>query len=137
MTRIDSASSSSIAGDHASPSAGNETSTVQVGESDLSQVAQRLGLDLTSLLEANPKLGNSGNLQAGQDICTQGVRSARTTAEDIGGSEQSPSFSTSSSGPSTLAANEMLAKAMVQFRLDGRSPQTGTPGTPPPVLRCN
>jgi uncharacterized protein len=138
MTRIDSASSSSIAGDHASPSAGNETSTVQVGESDLSQVAQRLGLDLTSLLEANPKLGNSGNLQAGQDICTQGVRSAQTTGEEIAGAgEQSPSFSTSSSGPSTLAANEMLAKAMVQFRLDGRSPQTGTPGTPPPVLRWN
>lgn len=135
MTRIDSAGSSSVA---ASPSAGTETSTVQVGESDLSQVAQRLGLDLSSLLEANPKLANCGNLHAGQDICTQGVMSAQTTREEIAGThDQSASSSISSSEPSTLAANEMLAKAMVQFRLDGGSPQTGTPGTAPPVLRWN
>src|SRR5690348_10078876 len=98
MTRIDSASSSSIAGDHASNSAGTEIATVQVGESDLSQVAERLGLDLPSLLEANPKLANCGILQPGQDICTQGVRSAQTAGEEIAGTgDQSASFSTSSS----------------------------------------
>ena len=132
MARVDSAAGTSAASDLAGTSTENVVATVQVGENDLSQVAQRLGLDLSSLLEANPSLANCTKLQAGQDVCVQGVKSSQLPAEEIATSHETQGEA--SAAPSSLAANEMMAKAMVQFRLGGGNQQPGLPGMPP-VLR--
>ncbi len=134
MARVDNAAGTSAASDLAGASTANVVATVQVGETDLSQVAQRLGLDLASLLEANPNLANGAKLQAGQDVCLQGVKSSQVPVEEIAMSHEAQGEGLPS-GPSTLAANETMAKTMVQFRLDGRSQQPGFPGMMPPVLR--
>ncbi len=42
--------------------------TVQSGESDISQVANRLGYDVGCLLQANPQITDTAKLQPGQDI---------------------------------------------------------------------
>ena len=49
-------------------SANQSSETVLVGESKLSDVAQRLGVDVQSLIQANPHLGETAALKAGQDI---------------------------------------------------------------------
>jgi LysM repeat protein len=46
----------------------NHTTTVQVGENNLSDVAKRLGADPDDLQKANPQLGSNSVLKAGQDI---------------------------------------------------------------------
>jgi hypothetical protein len=48
----------------------NEVSvaTVQAGESNISQVASRLGFDVGQLLQSNPQISETSKLQPGQDI---------------------------------------------------------------------
>jgi len=51
-------------------SASNEGSvaTVQAGESNISQLASRLGFDVGDLLQSNPQISEASKLQPGQDI---------------------------------------------------------------------
>src|SRR5690242_18601015 len=55
--------------------------TVQVGESSISQVAQRLGCDPTSLLHANPHLTDPADLKAGQELNLPDLHPAEIIAE--------------------------------------------------------
>ncbi|MCI0415902.1 LysM domain-containing protein [bacterium] len=45
-----------------------ETATVQQGESNLSEVAKRLGISLQALLEANPQIKDPGQLTPGHEL---------------------------------------------------------------------
>jgi hypothetical protein len=46
----------------------NQVATVQVGESKLSDVAKRLGMDAQDLQKANPQISGTTSLKTGQDI---------------------------------------------------------------------
>jgi hypothetical protein len=50
-----------------------ETTLVQVGETSLAQVAQRLQLDANDLLAANPRIANPNSLTPGQEIRKPGT----------------------------------------------------------------
>jgi LysM repeat protein len=50
-----------------SQNADTQSTTVMVGETKLSQIAERLGIPLHSLIAANPN-GNAGNVNAGQEL---------------------------------------------------------------------
>jgi LysM repeat protein len=50
-----------------SQNADTQSTTVMVGETKLSQIAERLGIPLQSLIAANPNI-NAGNVNAGQEL---------------------------------------------------------------------
>lgn len=83
--------------------------TVQVGEENLSQVAQRLGVDFESLRRANPQVSDSGKVQAGQDIQlppSLGQQASRDTEVDSIPQSHLPPAPTSD----PLARSAVLAK---------------------------
>jgi LysM repeat protein len=86
--------------------------TVQVGEDNLSQVAQRLGVDLESLRRANPQVSDSGKTQAGQEIHLpppRGQQTPRDTQREV------ESIPQSSLPPAPLS--DPLTSSMVQAKL--------------------
>jgi LysM repeat protein len=68
MARIDGNPGSVSPFDLPDHSTNQSLETVQFGENKLSDVAQRLGVDVQSLIQANPHLGEGAVLKAGQDI---------------------------------------------------------------------
>lgn len=56
-------------GDAAALFADNSTATVRLGETTLSDVARRLGVDANCLRQANPLLSATTSLKAGQELC--------------------------------------------------------------------
>jgi hypothetical protein len=49
-------------------STSSPVTTVRLGETKMSQVAKRLNMDLTALLDANPQISDPNNLMFGQDV---------------------------------------------------------------------
>jgi LysM domain len=92
--------------------------TVQVGESDLSQVAKRLGQDPTSLAAANPQISDPTKLTVGQDInLPQNHSPAVPVANsEIGALGQSP---TTHSDPAP--AGDPLVKSFIQSGLTAKT----------------
>lgn len=95
--------------------------TVQVGESRLSQVAQRLGVPVGAMAVANPNLPDHDRLKAGQKLnlppdLLSGPSQPETGQSDEAG--QKPSIARLD-----LAVASRLQKSMLAARLDGGSPQ--------------
>ena len=67
MPRID-GSAGPIPVSGSSTSSGKSVATVQLGESKLSEVAQRLGVDPDSLHNANPQIADANKLKVGQEL---------------------------------------------------------------------
>jgi LysM repeat protein len=68
MARIDGNPGAASPFDLPDHSTNQSLETVQFGENKLADVAQRLGVDVQSLIQANPHLGEGAALKAGQDI---------------------------------------------------------------------
>src|SRR5215467_11631747 len=83
--RINDTSFTTQAYDFQSEASAGTVATVQSGESTLSEVAKRLGVDLESLLQANPGLSESSKLQPGQDVRVPPSQTPQTqAADDVG-----------------------------------------------------
>jgi tetratricopeptide (TPR) repeat protein len=104
--------SPSFASEGVGTSTGTSVATVQLGENNLTQVAQRLGIDLNSLIGANPQLANGTSVKPGQDILLPRL-AATPTAAPAG---------TASGIRSDLPVGDPMSKMFVQAQLDGKSP---------------
>src|SRR5579871_5739045 len=85
------------------------SATVQVGENNLSQVAQRLGIDLNSLQQANPLLVE-GSVKPGQSINLPSISATQA--------HQSLPVANSRSGLPPAPLGDPMAKLFVQSQLD-------------------
>jgi murein DD-endopeptidase MepM/ murein hydrolase activator NlpD len=104
--------------------------TVQLGETNLAQVAQRLGVDVKDLQKANPQI-DPGNLKAGQDV---------HLPTNQGGPKLVDTPPTGSSSHSSLPSGPMgdpLAKMGMQYRLadSGAHVYAGGVGGPTPTQK--
>ena len=112
-----------------STSSGKSVATVQLGESKLSQVAQRLGIDSDSLHAANPHIADANKLKVGQEVNLPQFQAAQTLKTKDDSSLQSAS-SQSSLPPAPLG--DSLAKNAMQARLSA-SDLSQVPGGAQPL----
>jgi hypothetical protein len=126
-------SSTAPDGANAYASESNETATTaQIGEDNLSQVAQRLGVDLETLRGANPQVSESGKIQAGQEIHLPpagGPQGSGDTDREID--------STRPSTPGLAPGGDLsdnVIRGMWQAKLAGGGPGASVP---PDVLKAN
>jgi len=94
---------------------------VRLGETTLSQVAARLGVDPNSLLQANPQISDPAKLTVGQEVRLPTGQASQTPAPDPG--SVAPSTA-SPLGASML--DDPISKAQAQFQLVG-SGQNASP----------
>ena len=93
----------------------HQTTTVQVGENKLSDVAKRLNVDPNSLQQANPNISASGNLKVGQEIhLPQAGPSQGHQDDDDDAVHTSPS-----SDLPHAPIGDPLTKNLMQAKLDG------------------
>lgn len=107
-------------------SSASSTATVQVGEHDLGQVADRLGVAKQALLQANPQIQDPSNLTAGQDIHLPDKDSSRKANTDDDGSRGGTTKETAKDSGTKLYGDPLAATAM-KGKLDsirGGSPKT-------------
>ena len=97
-----------------STSGGKPVTTVQLGESKLSEVAQRLGIESDSLHNANPQVGDPNQLKVGQELNLPPFQGAQTLKQSDESSLQSQS---SQSGLPRAPVGDVLAKHAMQARL--------------------
>ena len=122
VPKVDSGSGSAYGGPD---TAQDPVATVQAGETTLSQVAHRLGLDPKSLLDVNPQIKDPAHLKAGQDINLPQSAAGDTLDSSLGA--PASTLLGSPSGSSPQGSSDPMAKTMVQMRL-GASPAKGTAG---------
>lgn len=91
--------------------------TVQLGETSLSDIARRLGIDKDGLQQANPQISNPTSLKVGQQVQLPPRHTSPAPIESDAGPQILPSNSVSQSGPPVLAKGDPLAKASAQMRL--------------------
>ena len=101
--------------------------TVQLGETNLSQVAGRLGLDKGALQQANPDISPSTVLKAGQDI---NLPQSKAPAANV--VDQTSTPGTSSPGSAASHFGDSLNKNFVLQKLDQSNlgQVSGGAGTP-------
>ena len=104
-----------LANDDASST--TSTATVQVGEHDLGQVADRLGVDRQALLQANPQIKDPSKLTAGQDIHLPEKGKSTQADSDDGSRGTKITDKGKDSGPK-LYGDPLVASAM-KGKLDG------------------
>ena len=68
------------------PASATRPETVQVGETDMGQIAGRLGIDKEQLLSANPHIKDPSDLKAGQEINVPGRPELHTEHQPESGS---------------------------------------------------
>jgi len=95
---------------------------VRLGETSLSQVAQRLGLDPDALRQANPQISDPNHLMVGQEVRLPECRAPQgPSGADPGGTSASPS------GPSLL--DDPMSKTMAQMQLGGGGQKSAGPAS--------
>lgn len=95
-----------------------QVASVQLGETNLSQVAQRLGIGSDDLAAANPQIADPAKLSAGQDI-----RLPQPLPASVSGAAGSPAPSGLTGPPAPLG--DPMAKNFIQGSLDSQAPQPG------------
>ncbi len=114
MPRIDGAAGPIPVGTIGTKTTDNPAATVQVGESKLSEVAQRLGVDADSLQNANPQISDPAKLKVGQEIHLPQFQPSQMFKENDQAGLQSPG---SPSGLPRAPIGDALTKNVVQARL--------------------
>ena len=113
MPRID-GSAGPIPVSGSSTSSEKSVATVQLGESKLSEVAHRLGVDPDSLHKANPHLADPANLKVGQELNLPQFQAAKSLKLETERGLQSQSSQSSLPQP---PLGDSLAKNAMQARL--------------------
>ena len=88
------------------------TATVQLGESDLGQVASRLGVDKNDLLAANPQIKDPSKLTAGQDIHLPDKTKTGSKGDDDDGSKTGKSTDKDQDNGPKFYGDSLAASAM-------------------------
>ncbi len=91
--------------------------TVRLGETSISDVSKRLGIDKDSLQQANPQISDPSNLKVGQQVFLPVGQGPKSPKQNHSGTGQLPPNPLSQSGPPVLSKGDPMAKAMVQMRL--------------------
>jgi hypothetical protein len=112
MPRIDGAAGPIPVGTIGTKTADNPAATVQVGESKLSEVAQRLGVDTNSLQNANPQISDPAKLKVGQEIHLPQPSQTLKQNDEAGLQSQG-----SQSGRPHAPIGDALTKNVMQARL--------------------
>jgi len=119
MTPSDRISGPGAAGYNPAPDLnGSQLATVQVGESNLPQVAQRLGVDLGSLAAANPQISDPTKLRVGQDIR---LPQSQNPQVPVSNSETASSSGASASNFSPAPIGDPLTKSLTQADLAAKA----------------
>jgi hypothetical protein len=114
MPRID-GSAGPIPVSDSSTSIGKSVATVQLGESKLSEVARRLGVDPDSLHKVNPQVADANKLKVGQELNLPELQPPQNLKEnDAESSLQSQSSQSSLPRP---PLGDAIAKNAMQARL--------------------
>jgi hypothetical protein len=113
MPRINGAVGPIPVGTIGTKSTDNPAATVQVGESQLSEVAQRLGIDTNSLQNANPQISDPAKLKVGQEIYLPQFQSQTLKQNDEAGLQSQGLQSGSPRAP----IGDALTKNVMQARL--------------------
>lgn len=87
--------------------------TVQLGETDLSQVAERLGVDFNHLLLANPQIQDPSGLMVGQDIHLPQPQVLQMPSRDFGADSVSTAHSGLPPAPLTDPLNKSALQAII------------------------
>jgi hypothetical protein len=114
MPRIDGAAGPIPVGTTGTKTTDNPAATVQVGESKLSEVAQRLGIDTNSLQNANPQISDPAKLKVGQEINLPQFQPLQTLKQNDEAGLQSQG---SQSGLPRAPIGDGLTKNVMQARL--------------------
>lgn len=117
MPRID-GSAGPIPVSDSSTSIGKSVATVQLGESKLSEVARRLGVDPDSLHNVNPQVADANKLKVGQELNLPEFQPAQNLKEN-----DAESSLQSQSSPSSLPRaplGDSMAKNAMQARLSAK-----------------
>jgi hypothetical protein len=99
--------------------------TVRLGETSLSDVSKRLGIDKDSLQQANPQISDPSSLKVGQQVFLPVGHGSKSPQENDSGADHLPPNPLLQSGQPVLSKGDPLAKAMVQMRLADSGPPTG------------
>ena len=115
---------------------GDDATSVRADESNLSQVADRLGLPVQNLADANPQIGDPNNLMPGQEIRLPATNTGGGPAPNVtdGVADTSANTSTPDAGKRLDSSLDgAVMRAMLNFRganpLDGGT-IPGPSGTP-------
>jgi hypothetical protein len=100
------------------------TTTVKIDETDLGQVANRLGVPKHDLLQANPQIKDPSKLVAGQDIHLPQNQGLSTSANDVPPQPRKTVAGGSDKAPLT----DPVIKNVVESKLDAAA---SAPATPP------
>ena len=114
MPRID-GSAGPIPVSGSSTSIGKSVATVQLGESKLSEVAQRLGVDPDSLHNANPQIADANKLKVGQELNLPEFQPAQNLKQND--AESSLQSQSSQSSLPRAPLGDSMAKNAMQARL--------------------
>jgi hypothetical protein len=96
-------------------SIGKSVATVQLGESKLSEVAQRLGVDPHTLHNANPQIADANQLKVGQELNLPELQPAQNQKQDD--AESSLQSQSSKSSLPRAPLGDAMAKNAMQARL--------------------
>jgi hypothetical protein len=111
--------------DLGSASDSSPVATVRLGETSLSDISKRLGIDKDSLQQANPQISDPSSLKVGQQVFLPVGQGPKSPQENDSGTGHLPPNPLSQSGPPVLSNGDPLAKAMVQMRLADSGPPPG------------
>jgi hypothetical protein len=100
------------------------TTTVQLGESTLSQVAARLGIPGEDLKNANPQITNANGLTLGLEVRIPALNSAVAGRTDAAQEVPADSSAQSSSKRMESNADSIIAKAALSASWDGSTGAT-------------
>jgi ankyrin repeat protein len=89
-----------------------QVATVQSGETTLKEVAKRLNLDLSSLIQANPQIQDPNSLKAGQDVRMPETPAPAQAADD--GAAQQAQYAGAAATPSGDPMSATFGKMSVQ-----------------------
>src|SRR5215472_618961 len=89
-----------------------QVATVQSGETTLKEVAKRLNLDLSSLIQANPQIQDPNSLKAGQDVRMPETPAPAQPADD--GAAQQAQYAGAAASPSGDPMSATFGKMSVQ-----------------------
>src|SRR5262249_55047474 len=99
----------------------SSTTTVQLGENSLAQVAARLGISAGDLQNANPQIGNANALTAGTEVRIPSAKTEGSIASET--VNEAPADSTSLASSKRMESNvdALIARTALSAAWDGKA----------------
>ena len=117
MPRVDRSAPASLS-DVGARSSNSPVATVRLGETKLSDIARRLGVDPNALRQANPNISDSTRLKAGQEIRLAQIQAPQAQASElapVGGGRPA------ASGLAPAPLGDPMAKSAMEATLNAKT----------------